>query len=416
MSTEPLSYRAVLRTPHVTRSFLSSIVGRLSLATSGLALVLLLQRATGSFAIAGGVTAALGIANVVATPWRARLIDRRGQAVVLSALSLAHAASLVAIGLDPNAGLPILLCLGVIAGASSPPFAATMRVLWSISLPPGGLRTRGLSLDAVAGEVTFAVGPLVAALLAVVVDPLASLLFSAGCAAVGAALFVTSPLSRRQRGSRTTGHARAAVPSPLRTRGFTPVVVAMLAPGMVLGCMEIAAPALAAAASNIVLAGVLLALFAGASAVGGLLYGSVRLRSTMERQLVVLTLALLLVTVATGLVGGTIAALIGFAVSGLCLAPVFIVGYLTANLRSDPRVRTEANAWIDTAVTLGAALGAAVVGALTDTADPGHALALGIVAPAVILAMCTPFLLRMRRADHAVRSGHTEQGERPEPH
>ncbi|MFC5788767.1 hypothetical protein EDM22_08650 [Agromyces tardus] len=104
MSTEPLSYRAVLRTPHVTRSFLSSIVGRLSLATSGLALVLLLQRATGSFAIAGGVTAALGIANVVATPWRARLIDRRGQAVVLSALSLAHAASLVAIGLTPTRG------------------------------------------------------------------------------------------------------------------------------------------------------------------------------------------------------------------------------------------------------------------------------------------------------------------------
>ena len=73
-----LSYLTVLREPHVVRSFIPSIIGRLSLATSGLALVLLLEQSTGSFAIAGIVTAALGIANVVVTPWRARLIDHRG--------------------------------------------------------------------------------------------------------------------------------------------------------------------------------------------------------------------------------------------------------------------------------------------------------------------------------------------------
>jgi predicted MFS family arabinose efflux permease len=399
MSTDQLSYRAVLRTQHVARSFLPSIIGRLSLATSGLALVLLLERSTGSFAIAGAVTAALGIANVVATPWRARLIDRRGQAVVLTTLSLGHAASLVALGLTPNAGLPILLCLSAIAGASSPPFAATMRVLWSAALPPGGLRTRGLSLDAVAGEVTFAAGPLVAALLAVIVDPLASILLSAGCAVVGAALFVASPLSRRQRGSHNTEHAKPVIPSPLRTRGFPPVVFAMIAPGIVLGCMEIAAPAVAAAESNTLLSGVLLALFAGASAIGGLLFGSVQLRPVMERQLLVLTLVLLIVTAATGLVGDIIAALIGFALSGLCLAPVLIVGYLAANARTDPQVRTEANSWIDTAVTLGAALGAAVFGALTDAATPGHALAISAVIPGVIIAICAPFLLRSRHPE-----------------
>ncbi|WP_448808760.1 MFS transporter [Agromyces bauzanensis] len=399
MSTE-LSYRAVLRTQHVARSFLSSIVGRLSLATSGLALVLLLERSTGSFAIAGAVTAVLGIASVAATPWRARLIDRRGQAVVLTALSLGHAASLVALGLSSHAGLPILLCLSVLAGASAPPFAATMRVLWSAALPPGGLRTRGLSLDAVAGEVTFAVGPLVTALLAVIVDPLASLLLSAGCAVVGAALFVASPLSRRQRGSRNAEHAERAehaapiTPSPLRSRGFPPVVFAMLVPGMVLGFMEIAAPALAAVQSDMLLSGVLLAVFAGASGIGGLLYGSMQLRPVRERQMLVLALALLVITAATGLVGGTIAALIGFALSGLCLAPVLIVGYLAADARTAPRVHTEANGWIDTAVNLGAALGAALFGALTSTAAPGHALAISAIIPAVVIAICAPFLLR----------------------
>ncbi|WP_022891084.1 MFS transporter [Agromyces subbeticus] len=396
MSTEPPSYRAVLRTEHIARAFLPSIIGRLSLSTSGLALVLLLERATGSFAIAGAVTATLGIANVVVTPWRARLIDRRGQALVLTSLGLLHASSLVALGLAPHAGLPILLCLSVIAGASSPPFAASMRVLWSAALPPGGLRVRGLSLDAVAGEVTFAVGPLVAALLAVIIDPLAALLLSAGCVLAGAALFVSSPLSRRQRGSRAVERAEPVGLSPLRSRGFPPMVLAMVVPGLVLGIVEIAAPALAVTESNTVLAGVLLALFAGASAVSGLLYGRVHVRPAVERQLIVLSLALLAVLAVTGLVGGSIAALIGFTLGGLCLAPVLIVGYLAADSRTDPRVRTEANGWIDTAVNLGAALGAAVFGALADTAGPGHALAISTIIGVVVIALCAPFLLRSR--------------------
>ncbi|WP_136709258.1 MFS transporter [Agromyces sp. H66] len=399
MPTEHLSYRAVLHTRHVARSFLPSVIGRLSLATSGLALVFLLERSTGSFAVAGVVIATLGIANVVATPWRARLIDRRGQTVVLTALSLTYAASLVALGLNAHAELPVLLCLGAVAGASSPPFATSMRVLWSMALPPGGLRTRALSLDAVAGEVTYAVGPLLTAFLAAAVDPFASLLLSVGCVAVGAALFVTSPLSREQRGSHGADQAEAPGRSPLRTRGFLPVVLAMVAPGIVLGAVDIAAPAVAAEQSSALLSGVLLALFAGASAIGGLLYGSMQLRSLLERQLLVLTPVLLLVMAATGLVGGTVVALIGFVLSGLFLAPALIAGYLAANARADASVRTEANGWMDTAVQFGAALGAAVFGAFTDVAEPGQALAMSAVVPGVIIAICAPFLLRSRRSE-----------------
>lgn len=400
------SYRAVLRTPHVTRSWLSSIVGRLSLAMSGLALVLFLQRSTGSFAVAGSVTATLAIANVLVTPWRARTIDRHGQAVVLTTLSVGHAASLTALGLLPHAPPAVLVVLGAAAGACFPPFATSMRVVWSASLPEGGLRRRAFSLDSVAGELTFAVGPLLAATLAAAVDPFASLLLAVGLALVGAALFVTSPLSRQQRGSHHVGRVTTRGPaaaSPLGATGFRPVVVAMVAPGIVLGSMDIAAPAMATAASHTALAGVLLAVFAGTSALGGLLYGLVRLRSVLDRQLLAFTLALLVVTAATGLAGGTAAALVGFALSGLCLAPALIAGYLAANARADHPVRTEANGWMDTAVQLGAALGAAMSGALADVVSPGHALAVSTAVPGVLLACCAPSLLRARYpegADH----------------
>jgi predicted MFS family arabinose efflux permease len=170
--------------------------------------------------------------------------------------------------------------------------------------------------------------------------------------------------------------------------------VALIAPGMILGCIEIAAPAIGAAESNTLLAGILLALFAGASAMGGLLYGHLRMRPRLERQLLMFVTVLLAVSAAFGLIGGTAAALVGFAVSGLFLAPLLIVGYLAADARTDPRVRTEASSWINTAVNLGASLGAAVFGAITDTTGPGIALAISAGAAAVIVIVCAPRLLR----------------------
>ncbi|MYW95221.1 hypothetical protein G3I59_32645 [Amycolatopsis rubida] len=103
MSTEHLSYWAALRQPHVVRSFLPSVLGRSSLAMSGLALVFLLESGSGSFAAAGAVTAVPGIANVVATPWRARAVDQLGQTAVLSALGAVHTVALVVFAANPGA-------------------------------------------------------------------------------------------------------------------------------------------------------------------------------------------------------------------------------------------------------------------------------------------------------------------------
>ena len=70
---------AVLHLPGALRAFLPALLGRSALAMAGLALLLAVQKSTGSFADAGFASAAFGIANVVAAPWRARIIDRWGQ-------------------------------------------------------------------------------------------------------------------------------------------------------------------------------------------------------------------------------------------------------------------------------------------------------------------------------------------------
>ena len=398
MSTGP-TYRDLLRTPRIIHSFLPSIVGRLSLATSGLALVLLLEEATGSFTIAGAVTAALGIANVFATPWRSRLIDRHGQLRVLSALGAVHAVSLVALGLIADVAVPSLLALAILAGASSPPFGATMRVVWSAAVPSGPGRTRAYSLDAVAEEVTFAAGPLMAAILAATAGPFAALLLSAACMILGTTVFVLSSLSREQHGSRRSSAASERAANPLRAPGFPPVVLVMVVPGLILGAIELAAPALSVEASAPVLAGVLLALFAGASAVGGLVYGRLLTGRPLIQQLIALIIVLLVVTGATGAIGGTFAAVIGFTLGGLCLAPILVVGYLSADALTHAQVRTEANSWINTAVNLGAALGALIFGSFSDASSPAWALTATAVMAAVLLVVATPFLSRRSDVD-----------------
>ncbi|MDD7961930.1 MFS transporter [Microbacterium thalli] len=401
MSTPPPSYRAVLRAPGIRPAFLPSIIGRLSLATSGLALVLMLEQATGSFAVAGAITAALGIANVIATPVRARLIDRLGQLAILTALGALHTLSLIAFAVFPAAPLPVLLVLSIVAGVSSPPFGATMRVVWSDALPAGALRTRGFSLDAVAEEVTFAVGPLVAAALVALSGPVAALVLSAGCVAVGTGLFVASGLSRQQRGSHRATADEATSPkalTPLRSRGFVPVVLVMTAPGLILGAVELAAPALAVEAGASFLAGILLALFASASAVGGLVFGRLRLAGSHAAQLLALLGVLVVCVGVAGAVGGPIAGAVGLLIGGLCLAPLLIVGYLSADELTDPRVRTEASSWINTAVNLGAAVGALVFGVITDAAGPGWALGATALTAAVVGLAVAPLLVRRNDA------------------
>ncbi len=71
-------YRALTRTPRTLAPMLASALGRFPVAMVGLAELLYLQRATGSFAAAGFVAAA-GVAGVsVGSVVQGRIIDRFG--------------------------------------------------------------------------------------------------------------------------------------------------------------------------------------------------------------------------------------------------------------------------------------------------------------------------------------------------
>src|SRR5688500_7779947 len=71
-------YREVLGLGGAAQALVFSLVGRLSLGMTGLAILLLVREVTGSYASAGAVSAAYAISFAVASPSRARSADRRG--------------------------------------------------------------------------------------------------------------------------------------------------------------------------------------------------------------------------------------------------------------------------------------------------------------------------------------------------
>ena len=71
-------YITVLRAPGVLWLMVTSLVARLPLAMTGLAIVLRVSRASGSYGEAGAITAVYVVAGAIGSPVWGRLADRSG--------------------------------------------------------------------------------------------------------------------------------------------------------------------------------------------------------------------------------------------------------------------------------------------------------------------------------------------------
>lgn len=391
---------ASLRLPGALRAFVPALIGRSALAMGGLAVLLAVQEGTGSFALAGLASAAFGLANVVAAPWRARAVDRWGQPRALGLLGLVQAAGFVGLGVvtatagTPGTAVGWFVALAIVVGLSAPPLGAAMRVVWASLTDAGPQREKAFSLDAVAEELLFVGGPVAVTAIIVASTPSAGLFVTAGVGLVGTFGLITSRASAALRG--TPPVPRAHRSRPLAAPGFVRVLVVLAAVGAVLGVVEIGAPALAAEQDAVPVAGWLLAAFSVGSAAGGLAYGHVRWRVSLGVRLLVLSAAIGCTAIVVSALGSLPLFGAGLVLLGAFLAPSLITGYLVADTVVAADGRTEASAWINTAVNLGASLASAIAGVVIDAAGTGPAmLVVGIVA--VALAAAVP-VRRLRAA------------------
>ena len=366
------SYGRILRHPGLATLLGASMFARLPIGINALATVLFLREETGSFAIAGATSGAGALGVGLGAPLNARLIDRLGPRVMVASAAT-HAAGLSAIIALGLAAAPAasLVAAGFVTGLAMPPTSSVMRALYPRLLREPALVQAAYALDSVSTQVIFVAGPLLTALLVALVEPAAALAVSALVVLIGVVVFLAAmPASERRRAPHADP-ARRPVDrlGALRSPGIRTIVLSMLPVGFAFGSLEVALPAFADAEGRRELAGVLLALWSGGSAIGGLVYGARARRSPLVRVHVRMAVLLPLGIAPLALAGSPVLMALLALPAGLFIAPLIATRNELAGRVAPAGAETEAFTWPLTALVSGVALGAATAGALVDAFD-----------------------------------------------
>jgi len=384
------AYLRLLAVPRFGPLIAASIVARLPIGVNGLAVVLFLNEQTGSFAVAGAVAGSLALGVGLGAPFMGRLVDRTGTGVLLP-LALGHACGLLALlGLGSADAPPALLvAAGALTGASIPPTSSVLRARYPVLLRGREpLVTTAFALDSVLTELIFVAGPLLTALLVVLVDPGAALVLSAACVVAGTAAFLAAGPPPLAPGRARSGGTLGALHSP----GIRTLVVSMLPVGFGFGAMEVALPAFADAEGRPELAGVLIAVWSIASAAGGLAYGARPSGLPLARVHVLAAMLVPLGFLVTAAASSLAVMLLLVLPAGVAIAPLIASRNELAGAAAPEGAETEALTWPLTALVGGIALGAAAGGTLAD--GPGWRAAVLVAAAAAAAGALVSFTRR----------------------
>ena len=389
-------YGSLLRGTGAAPALAASLLGRLALGTTGLALLLLVRDSTGSYAAAGATAAAYAVSFAAFAPVRARRADRRGPRGVLRLCSLVHPVVLLALVLlaRDDAGTAVLVVLSVLAGATVPPIGGVMRALWAglAETDPRVEVTSAYALEAVVIELCFVLGPLLVAVLTRTLGP-ASAVLAAGLLVLSGGLWLAATPALR----RVVPHPEAVrgAAGPLSSPAVRSLLITVATTGASFGALEVAVIAFADETGGRPSTGaVLLAVWSAGSIVGGLAYGAVHSQVPHTRQLPVLVTALAVGSALPVLAPGTLVMGLVLVLSGSAIAPYSACNSVLLGRAAPRGTVTEAFAWSGSAIFGGAALGNVVSGLVVEHVGVRPALAL----PALAGALGLVATLATRRA------------------
>lgn len=376
-------YRQVFSTPHFTRLLVAALVGRLPIGIIALALILLVRDEGGTYTSAGLVAGAFAAGGAIGAPVQGRLMDRRGQQLLLGFAVFDVIALAALVGLIMGGGaLGLQVAASLLAGAAIPPISSVMRTLWSpVFSERRELMTTAFAVDSVAIEMVFVLGPLLTALLATAFSPVAPIAAACVLLLAGTTAFVTSKPSREWRPSLHVGrHGRLGA---LSSRGLRTVLMTTVPVGFGFGAIEVAMPGFSEVHGGRELAGLILAVWSLGSVIGGVAYGA-RPQARPLVQRYILLVGALPLCFAPMLVAGSLGAMLPLALlAGIAIAPAIASANQLVGQVAPEGAVTEAYTWGITALVAGVALGNATGGALLES-DGWRAAVLAGVASTVI--------------------------------
>lgn len=398
-------YGLLWRRKEIRRLLIVAMVARLPHSAAGVLLTLHVVQTLGlGYAAAGAVAAVLTIGIALGAPWRGRRVDTVG---LRSALIPSVLAEAVVWGVAPHLSYPLLLVAALVGGLFALPVFSVVRQSLG-AMTAAAQRRTAFALDSIGTEVTFMVGPAIAAVVGVTFSTVWGITaVGASAALAGLALMWFNPPTRSgQPGAMPAGAVAPAgewsdlpsgpesaeSPAPAevaagqadgasglrrllgRMRGgarwVTVAVIVVLAAGagagMVLSGTDVGIVAVLRAHGEGVQLGVVFFFWCFASLLGGLVYGAMR----RPVSPLVLLGGMGALTIPMGFAHDTTSLSLLSILPGLLCAPTLsAASEKVAELVREDR-RGEAMGWYGSALTAGTALGAPLTGTMIDAIGP----------------------------------------------
>jgi len=391
------TYRTLLRAPGAAAFFLTAAVGRVGIAMTSLGIVWLVHARTGSYAPAGLVTGGFAVAEAVAGPQLARLIDRFGQSRVLPPALLAHAAAVAALLALVAAGTPdwLMTAGGVLVGATIPQLGALSAARWAALLRDerAAALPAAFALESLANEAAFLAGPALVSILGASGYPAAGPVLAAALVVVGGLCFA---VQRRTAPPASGAAARHRTGRSLLRPGFAVLVGVNLAIGGFFGAMQISVTAFAVEHGAAGMAAVLFTVSSCTSLMAGWLYGLRRWQTAPRVQLAAAAAGLAIGCLPLLLAASPLELGSGVALTGLAIPLNLVLCSVLAEAAVDRAVLTQAFVWLNSASAAGSAGAAAVAGWAVGSFGAHGGFAVAVVATGVMATLAVTGLRALR--------------------
>lgn len=376
------SYASLLKTPGVARIIGAQLTARFPNGMLSLAYLLHIEHLTGSYGSAGLVLGATSAGQAIAGPLTSRWMGRWAMRPVLLL-------TLVVCGIS-MAGIALLIvpvwmymAIGFVGGLATPPIQPAVRTIY-----PKMVNSRQLtplfSLDASAQEIIWVAAPVVTTLIATQISTVAAIAVAGAFLVGGGCWFIFSPEVGRVRIPRSRRKLGAVLSRP-------PVLLATVTGFLLIGaCAAVEAGVVATFRDSGAESGVILAIFATGSLIGGLSLGHLPIGPwALARRMA--GVALGMAFAAASLNFWWLAVLL--LIAGVGIAPALAVMFAIVSASVKFSETAEAYGWVGTGQLIGAAIGSAVAGFMIDGFGPTGALivaagfaTVGALIPAVFRA------------------------------
>lgn len=247
---------------------ISSFPARLAYGMISLSIFFKVQQTTGSIAAAGLATGINGITGATTAGLRGSIIDKFGMKIPLRILAPGYA--LLILLFSTGTSKTELVVYAGILGLSAPPINLSVRPLWKVTVPQDQIRS-AYAIDTAVMNSVGVFGPLLATTLALNSSPEVALRICSVLIFIGGAALSLSPQLKRWKPEKKTSNDLAV----WRTPAMRLLMLEGVFIGLGWGAFDIAIPAFTTLESIPQRTGVIFAIMAAGTVIGGLVAGMV---------------------------------------------------------------------------------------------------------------------------------------------